>query len=149
MKDQSRAQDVTGLLLSWQQGGPAALDRLIPLVYDELRRVARRQIRRDSCGRSLQATVLVREVYRRLVHFNRLTLKDRTHFFAVAGRVMRQTSGFDGRQCRVVELRFFAGLNIPEVAEPLGVSSDTVERERAMVKAQLYQRLSTSDRATP
>ena len=58
-------------------------------------------------------------------------------------------SGFDVRQCRVVELRFFAGLNIPEVAEALGVSSATVGREWAMAKAWLYQRLSTSDRARP
>jgi DNA-directed RNA polymerase specialized sigma24 family protein len=58
-------------------------------------------------------------------------------------------SGFDVRQWRVVELRFFAGLNIPEVAEALGVSSATAEREWAMAKAWPYQRLSTSDRARP
>ena len=195
MKDWSRAQDVTGLLLSWQQGDAAALERLIPLVYDELRQVARRQIRREPSGRSLQATALVHEVYLRLVDLNRLTLKNRTHFFAVAARLMRQIlvdharrrladkrgggvtmvglddvspaaptlgvdvlaldealddlSGFDVRQCRVVELRFFAGLNIQEVAEALGVSSATVEREWVMAKAWLYQRLSTGDPDRP
>ena len=82
--------DVTDLLLSWRQGDAAALDRLVPLVYDELRRVARRRLQREPPGHALQATALVHEVYLRLVDVNRLTLKNRTHFFAVAARLMRQ-----------------------------------------------------------
>ena len=85
-----RVHDVTGLLLSWRQGDAAALDRLVPLVYDELRRVARRHLRREHPGHALQATALVHEVYLRLVDVDRLTLKDRTHFFAVAAKLMRQ-----------------------------------------------------------
>ena len=158
--------DVTGLLLSWRQGDAAALDRLVPLVYDELRRVARRHLRREHPGHALQATALVHEVYLRLVDVDRLTLKSRTHFFAVAAKLMRQIlvdharrqradkrgggvtmlslddvspaaqpssvdvlaldqaldalASIDARQCRVVELRFFAGLNIDEAAEALG-----------------------------
>ena len=188
MTDDSRANDVTGLLLSWRQGDAGALDRLVPLVYDELRRVARRHLRRERPGHSLQATALVHEVYLRLVDVDRMTLKSRTHFFAVAARLMRQIlvdharrkgagkrgggvtmmsldevspaaqtsnvdvlaldqaldtlSSFDLQQCRVVELRFFAGLNIDEAAEALGISTATVEREWAMAKAWLYQRLS-------
>ena len=188
MTDDSRANDVTGLLLSWRQGDAGALDRLVPLVYDELRRVARRHLRRERPGHSLQATALVHEVYLRLVDVDRMTLKSRTHFFAVAARLMRQIlvdharrkgagkrgggvtmmsldevspaaqtsnvdvlaldqaldalSSFDIQQCRVVELRFFAGLNIDEAAEALGISTATVEREWAMAKAWLYQRLS-------
>ena len=188
MTDRSRVQEVTGLLLSWRQGDAAALDRLIPLVYDELRRVARGHLRREPPGHSLQATALVHEVYMRLVDVDRMTLKNRTHFFAVAARLMRQilvdharrkradkrgggvtmmslddvspaaqTSGvdvlaldealdalssFDVRQCRVVELRFFAGLNIDEAAEALDVSTATVEREWVMAKAWLHRRLS-------
>ncbi len=188
MTDDSRANDVTGLLLSWRQGDAGALDRLVPLVYDELRRVARRHLRREPPGHSLQATALVHEVYLRLVDVDRMTLKSRTHFFAVAARLMRQIlvdharrkragkrgggvtmmsldevspaaqtsnvdvlaldqaldalSSFDIQQCRVVELRFFAGLNIDEAAEALGISTATVEREWAMAKAWLYQRLS-------
>jgi RNA polymerase sigma factor (TIGR02999 family) len=188
MTDRSHVQEVTGLLLSWRQGDPAALDRLTPLVYDELRRVARRHLRREPPGHSLQATALVHEVYLRLVDVDRMTLTGRTHFFAVAARLMRQilvdharrkradkrgggvtmvsldevspaaqTSGvdvlaldqaldalssFDVRQCRVVELRFFAGLNIDEAAEALDVSTATVEREWAMAKAWLHRRLS-------
>jgi len=82
--------DVTGLLLSWRQGDAAALDRLVPLVYDELRRVARRHLRREQPGHALQATALVHEVYLRLVDVDQLTLKNRTHFFAVAAKLMRQ-----------------------------------------------------------
>jgi RNA polymerase sigma factor (TIGR02999 family) len=193
MTDRSRVHEVTGLLLSWRQGDAAALDRLIPLVYDELRRVARGHLRRELPGHSLQATALVHEVYLRLVDVDRMTLKSRTHFFAVAARLMRQilvdharrkradkrgggitmvsldevspaaqTSGvdvlaldealealssFDVQQCRVVELRFFAVLNIDEAAEALDVSTATVEREWAMAKAWLHQRLSMSARA--
>src|SRR6202790_4516308 len=90
MTDQSRVQDVTGLLLSWRQGDAGALDRLVPLVYDELRQVARAHLRREAPGHSLQATALVHEVYLRLVDVNRMTLESRTHFFAVAARLMRQ-----------------------------------------------------------
>ena len=89
MTDQSAA-DVTGLLLSWRRGDAAALDRLVPIVYDELRRVARRHLRREQPGHALQATALVHEVYLRLVHVDRLTLKNRVHFFAVAAKLMRQ-----------------------------------------------------------
>jgi RNA polymerase sigma factor (TIGR02999 family) len=82
--------DVTDLLLSWRQGDAAALDRLIPVVYDELRRVARRHLQREAPGHALQATALVHEVFLRPVNAERLTLHGRTHFFAVASRLMRQ-----------------------------------------------------------
>ena len=82
--------DVTGLLLSWRQGDAEALDRLVPLVYDELRNVARRRLQREQPGHPLQATALVHEVYLRLVDVDRLTLNNRTHFFAVAAKLMRQ-----------------------------------------------------------
>jgi RNA polymerase sigma factor (TIGR02999 family) len=182
--------DVTGLLLSWRQGDAAALDRLVPLVYDELRRVARRRLRGESPGHPLQSTALVHEVYLRLVNVDRMTVKNRSHFFAVAATLMRQIlvdharrqhadkrgggatmvsldgvspvtlpssvdvlaldqalealSSIDERQCRVVELRFFAGLNIDEAAEALGISPATVEREWALAKAWLYRELSAS-----
>jgi RNA polymerase sigma factor (TIGR02999 family) len=193
MPDPSRAHNVTELLLSWGQGDTAALDRLVPLLYDDLRRVARGHLRRERPGHSLQATALVHEVFLRLVDVDRMTLKSRTHFFALSARLMRQIlvdharrqraskrggsatvislneaagaaapastssvdvlaldealdalSSLDVRQCRVVELRFFAGLNIPETADALAVSTATVEREWAMAKAWLHQRLSTA-----
>ena len=82
--------DVTDLLLTWRQGDAAALDRLVPLVYDELRRVARRHLRGESPGHALQATALVHEVYLRLVDVDRMTLTSRAHFFGVAATLMRQ-----------------------------------------------------------
>ena len=179
--------DVTDLLLSWRQGDAAALDRLVPLVYDELRRVARRHLRGESPGHALQATALVHEVYLRLVDVDRMTLTSRAHFFGVAATLMRQivvdyarrqradkrgggvtvlsldqalpaawTSSvdvlaldqaleelavMDARLCRVVELKFFAGLTIDETAEALDVSCATVERDWAAAKAWLYDRL--------
>lgn len=184
----SKVHEITELLRSWRQGDAAALDRLIPLVHGELRRVARAHFRREQPGHTLQATALVHEVYLRLVTLDRITLNDRTHFFAVAARLMRQVlvdharrkradkrggaatmmsldevspvpstpivdvlaldqaldalSSRDARQCRVVELRFFAGLSIDETAEAIGVSTATVEREWTIAKAWLHRRLS-------
>ena len=192
MPDSSRGPNVTELLLSWGQGDTAALDRLLPLLYDDLRRVARRRLRQESPGHTLQATALVHEVFLRLVDIERMTMKSRAHFFALSARLMRQIlvdharrrraakrgggdtvislndaagaaaaastssvdvlaldealdalSSFDERQCRVVELRFFAGLSIPETADALAVSTATIEREWAMARAWLHQRLST------
>ena len=82
--------DVTDLLLSWRHGDPAALDRLLPLVYDELRRVARRRLQGEALGHPLQATALVHEVYLRLVDVDRMTVANRAHFFGVAATLMRQ-----------------------------------------------------------
>jgi len=79
---ESRGQEVTELLRSWRQGDVAALDQLVPLVHAELRRVARSHIRREDPGHALQATALVHEVYLRLVGLDRMTINDRTHFFA-------------------------------------------------------------------
>ena len=181
--------DVTDLLLSWRQGDAAAFDRLIPLVYDELRRVAGRRLRGESPGHSLQATALGHEGYLRLVDVDRMTVTSRAHFLGVAATLMRQIlvdharrqradkrggdvtmlsldevspaapvasvdvlaldeaiealTAIDPRQCRIVELRFFAGLTIDEAADALGVSPATVEREWALAKAWLYRRLSS------
>lgn len=82
-------QDVTRLLLQWRSGDRQALDRLIPVVYDELRRIARRHMRRGGQGQTLQTTALVNEAYLRLVNQNSIEWRDRAHFFAVAAQVMR------------------------------------------------------------
>ena len=178
---------VTALLLEWRQGDKAAFDRLVPVVYEELRRVARAHLRGER-AHSLQTTALVHEAYLRLVDLDRMTIHSRTHFFAVAARLMRQIlvdharkrladkrgggvtlvgleevtqaagtravdvlaldealdqlTSFEPRLCQVVELRFFAGLNIDETADALDVSTATVERDWVMAKAWLFQRLS-------
>ena len=180
--------DVTALLIRWREGDGAALDALIPLVYAELRRVARARLRSERHAQSLQTTALVHEVYLRLVDIDRLTFESRAHFFAVAARLMRQIlvdharrrraekrgggagmltledvspaaspnivdvialdvaldelARVEERLSRVVELKFFAGLTIDETAIALEVSPATVERDWAVAKAWLYERLS-------
>lgn len=184
----SAEPNVTNLLLEWRRGDGAALERLIPIVYGELRRVASARLRSEG-SQTLQTTALVHEVYLRLVDLDRMTVQNRTHFFAMAARLMREilvdharrrdaqkrgggvtvlgldevTAGaesaivdvlalnealtelhaLDERLCRVVELRYFAGLNIDETADALDVSSATVERDWTVSKAWLLQRLSS------
>ena len=182
-------RDVTTLLLQWRQGDRSALDELIPLVYRELRRVARARLRGEQAGGALQTTALVHEAYLRFVDLHGLKFENRTHFFAVAARLMRQilvdharrkhagkrgggaaVIAFDRespamtadivdllaldraldelmaveeRLCRVVELRFFAGLTIDETAAAVAVSTATIERDWTVAKAWLYDRLSS------
>ena len=80
----------TDLLLAWGRGDQDACDRLMPLVYDELRRLASQYMRREPVGHTLQATALVNEVYLRLVDVERIQLEGRHHFFALAARMMRR-----------------------------------------------------------
>ena len=182
-------RDVTALLRLWQQGDADAMERLLPLVYDRLRRVARARLRNEQAGHTLQPTALVHEAYLRLVGAEPPTLRDRAHFFAIAARLMRQIlvdharrrrarkrggdeaavtfvesmpapgvgvldllaldealtelTALEPRLCQVVELKFFAGLNIDETAEVLKVSAATIERDWVMAKAWLHQRLSS------
>jgi len=189
MPDRPPSQDVTGLLQQWRAGNADALERLLPLVYEELRRVARARLRQEQPGHTLQATALVHEAYLRLIGSGNLRPQNRAHLFAVAARLMREIlvdharrraarkrggsatmiaidesvaapeiamidllaldealtelHALDARLCRVVELRFFAGLNIDETAEALQVSTATVERDWTVSKAWLHQRLSS------
>jgi RNA polymerase sigma factor (TIGR02999 family) len=83
-------EDITGLLLDWGKGDRAALDRVIPLVYRELRRLAHRQMRRERAGDTLQTTALINEAYLRLVDYARVRPRDRAHFFAIAAQAMRR-----------------------------------------------------------
>ena len=90
MAEPAYPHDVTALLLQWREGNSVALDRLMALVYTDLRKVARAHLRREQAGHSLQATALVHEVYLRLVSVERLRVENRAHFIAVAARLMRQ-----------------------------------------------------------
>ena len=90
MTDSPSRQDVTALLLEWRAGEKDALDRLVPIIYSDLRRMARARLRAERDGHSLQTTALVHEVYLRLVDADRMTLENRAHFFAVTSRLMRQ-----------------------------------------------------------
>jgi RNA polymerase sigma factor (TIGR02999 family) len=189
MSDRQSNQDVTALLRQWQAGNADALERLLPLVYEELRQVARARLRQEQPGHTLQATALVHEAYLRLVGSQRHTPQNRTHLFAMAARLMREIlvdharrkaarkrggtatmialdesvpapelatidilaldealtelHALEPRLCRVVELKFFAGLNIDETAQALQISAATVERDWTISKAWLHQRLTS------
>jgi len=181
-------EQVTQLLVDWGNGDRAALDRLIPLVYDELRRLARYYMRRERAGVTLQTTALVNEAYMRLADQRDVRWQNRAHFFAIAAQLMRRIlvdqarkrtnskrggdvrkvsldeaavmsqaraadlialdealsglEAIDQRKSKVVELRFFGGLNIEETAAVMAISPATVQREWSMAKAWLYRELS-------
>src|SRR5580704_1499954 len=82
--------EVTGLLLAWSQGDEGALQRLVPLVYEELRRLAHHYMSQERSGHTLQTTALVHEAYQRLIDTPHIGWNDRTHFFAVCAQLMRR-----------------------------------------------------------
>jgi RNA polymerase sigma factor (TIGR02999 family) len=82
--------DISALLRAWSDGDQSALDRLTPVVYDELHRLARRYMKRERPGHSLQTAALVNEAYMRLVDYERMQWQNRAHFFAVSAQVMRR-----------------------------------------------------------
>lgn len=88
--EQPASQEITRLLLSWGNGNKAALDELMPLVYEELRRLAKHYMRGQKEGHTLQATALVNEAYLRLVDSSRVQWQNRAHFFAISAQLMRR-----------------------------------------------------------
>ena len=85
-----KTHQVTDLLDAWSHGDKEALDKLMPLVYDELRRLARQHMRRERAGHTLQTTALVNEAYMRLVNQRRAQWQNRAQFFGIAARLMRR-----------------------------------------------------------
>jgi RNA polymerase sigma factor (TIGR02999 family) len=92
--------DITQLLLQWRRGDEAALEQLMPLVYEELRRLARQCMRRERGGHTLQTTALVNEAYLRLVNSSRVQWQDRSHFFAITAQLMRRVLVDEARKRR-------------------------------------------------
>lgn len=177
----------TAELAALVAGDGSAAERLMPLVYDELRRIAQSYLRRENAGHTLQATALVNEAFLKLVEQTRADWKSKAHFLAICAQAMRRilvdhartrkrvkrgggrgrvtvtdnlvlapTSDVDvldveealqklaalnERHARIVELRFFAGLDVAEVAEVLGVSKRTVEGDWTLLKAWLRKEL--------
>jgi RNA polymerase sigma factor (TIGR02999 family) len=82
--------EITGLLLAWSRGEQEALNRLIPIVYDELRRLAHRYMRQERPNHTLESTALVHEVYERLIDSQHVQWQNRVHFFAIAAQLMRR-----------------------------------------------------------
>ncbi|HEX5080546.1 MAG TPA: sigma-70 family RNA polymerase sigma factor [Blastocatellia bacterium] len=87
---QPSVQDITRLLVAWGQGDQTALERLMPLVYDELRKLAKRHMNRQRPGHTLQTTALVNEAYMRLIDSSQVQWQNRAHFFAVSAQLMRR-----------------------------------------------------------
>jgi len=104
--------NATDLLLELSEGRPGALDRLIPLVYDELRHIAHGQLRGERPGHTLTTTALVHETYLRLVKIEQVEWRDRAHFFAVAARVMRRVL-IDYARARQRDKRGGAPVQVP------------------------------------
>ena len=114
---------MTELLLKWREGDEAALDRLVPIVHDELRRIARRCMAGERAGHSLQATALVNEAYLRLIDVKHVNWQNRAHFLAMSARLMRRilvdyarSKGYQKRGGGAVKVTFDEGL--PVAAEP-------------------------------
>src|SRR5260370_3923270 len=106
------SHDVTGLLLAWGEGDRTALDRLIPLVHDELHRMAHRYMSGEREGHTLQTTALINEAYLRLVDSGRMHWQNRAHFFAVSAEVMRRIL-WDCARPRHYQNRGGKGIHLP------------------------------------
>ncbi len=122
----SSAAQVTELLLEWSKGDRAVQDRLFGVVYTELHRLASGQLFGEPNGRSLQTTDLVHEVYLRLINQNRVDWESRSHFFAIAARLMRRIL-VDHARARKADKRPNPGLKIALSDLPVGVDARTVE----------------------
>ncbi len=180
--------DVTRILEAIDQGDPQAAEQLLPLVYDELRKLAAQKLAREKAGQTLDATALVHEAYLRLIGpTDARRYADRSHFFAVAAEAMRrilvenarrkhrrkrggglarkdldlsnlaapeisedllaldealdQLAGTDPTAAQLVQLRYFAGLSIPQAAESLRISPRTADRLWAYARAWLHDRI--------
>jgi RNA polymerase sigma factor (TIGR02999 family) len=124
---ESPASDVTALLLSWSGGERSAADRLIPVVYDELRRQAARAMRREGREHTLQATALVHEAYMRLVDQRRVEWRNRAHFFGIAAEVMRRVL-IDHARARLAAKRGGGGMRIT-LGDASGISAPDVDAD--------------------
>ena len=120
IRDQS--PDVTALLLAWRGGDDAALGRLVPLVHDELRKIARRCLRGEHAAHSLQATALVNEAYLRLVDASLVNWQNRVHFLAMSARLMRRVL-VDAGRARGADKRGGDAVRV-SLSEALGRSDD-------------------------
>lgn len=117
--------DVTQLLQRWSDGERAALDELIPLVYERLRRIAHDRLRHEPSGLSLNTTALVHDAYLKLVDVRRARFRDRAHFLAMASRVMRRLLVDHARARRTAKRG--GGIAAAELTDTLDISDDRAE----------------------
>src|SRR3984957_17657259 len=125
----------TQLLTDWRSGHPQALDRLTPLVYDELRRLARSYMRAERGGHTLQATAVVHEAFLRLVQAN-VALQDRAHFFALASRLMRRVLVDHAKSRSRVKRSADARETAAEQPSPPGPDFDVIALDEALQSLQ-------------
>lgn len=131
----NQSPDVTALLLAWRGGDEAALGRIVPLVQEELRKIARRCLRSERAHHSLQATALVNEAYLRLVDTRRVNWQNRTHFLAMSARLMRRvlvdyarTNGADKRGGDMVKVSLTQAIaRADDIGEDVVALSDALE----------------------
>ena len=114
--------DITGLLKAWRQGDEGALEQLMPLVYAQLRTQARRHMRKERTGLTLQSTALVHEVYLRLVNAGDRDWHDRVHFFALSAQIMRRIL-VDAARARTAAKR---GGGVAHIAHSSAVDLDQI-----------------------
>jgi RNA polymerase sigma factor (TIGR02999 family) len=126
-------EGVTGLLIDWGNGDRGALDRLMPMVYEELRGIARRHLNMERSPQTLQSTALVHEAYVRLIDQNRVQWRDRAHFFAVSARLIRRIL-LDHARRRHAEKRGGASqrVTLEDVASPARQSVDVLALDQAL-----------------
>jgi RNA polymerase sigma factor (TIGR02999 family) len=118
-------KEVSRLLVNWGNGDQAALDELIPLVYDELRRIAGRYMRREGQGHTLQTSALINEAYLRLVDQRSVQWQNRAHFFGVAAQLMRRILVDHAR--RRLRAKRGGGAQMVSLAEPAVMSKEVAE----------------------
>jgi RNA polymerase sigma-70 factor (ECF subfamily) len=116
------SHDVTRLLVRWRDGDEAALQELVPIVHEELRRLARRQMAGERPGHTLQPTALVNEAYLRLINLKQIEWQNRAHFFAMGARLMRRIL-VDFARSRGYQKRG-GGAKQVSITQALGVASD-------------------------
>lgn len=137
----TNSSNVTQLLVDWRNGDEAAFEQLLPFVYDELRRIARRYMSRETASHTLQTTALVNEAYLRLINQQNVDWQNRAHFFAVAARVMRCLL-VDHARARSYEKRGGGALQVSlneELASAPELSLDVLALDEAL------ERLSSVD----
>jgi len=128
------APEVTALLLAWRQGDQGALDRLLPVVYDELHRMAQRQLRGERRDHTLQPTALVNEAFLRLIDVRQIQWQDRSHFLAMSARLMRRVL-VDSARARGYQKRGGGALRVsldPEAIARDDRPTDLVELDHAL-----------------
>ena len=130
----SQSPDVTALLLAWRAGDEDALGRIVPLVQEELRQIARRCLRNEQPHHSLQATALVNEAYLRLIDARRVNWQNRTHFLAMSARLMRRvlvdyarTKGADKRGGDMVKVTLSEADRADDIGEDVVALNDALE----------------------